>query len=142
MPRLSTGMRNSFLANVAEELGGGVLRFYSGAAPATTDAAPTGVVVATLEFHEDGFAAPNAGQMSKSSEPWEDPSADASGTIGYARFTHDDDAGGASTTARRIDFSVTATGGGGDIEVQNTVVEEGQPIVVTNFVLIQPAGSL
>lgn len=137
--RLSTGMRNSILDAVATALEGGVLEFRSGGQPANADAAATGTLIAAAEFHVDGFAAPNAGTMAKSSEAWEDPEADASGTIGWARFKRDADAGGSSTTEERIDFSVTATGGGGDIEVQNTVVEAGQPIIVTSFSLTMPA---
>ena len=142
MPRLSTGMRNSFLVAVAAALEGGVLEFRGGAAPATTDAAATGTVIGTLEFPVTGFDNPNAGSMAKSADVWEDPAADAAGTIGHARFRLDADLNGASTTDERIDFSVTATGGGGDIEVQNTVVALGQPIIMTSFSLTMPAGTI
>lgn len=142
MPRLSTGMRNGILGFIAGQLEGGVLEFRSGAAPASTDAAATGTVIGAAEFPADGFGDPNAGSMAKSADAWEDPEADNAGTIGYARFRADADANGASTTEERIDFSVTATGGGGNIEVENTVVEQGQRIIITGFNLTMPAGTI
>lgn len=139
--RLSDGTRNGVLAYIATQLEGGVLEFRSGAQPATANAAATGTVIGTLEFAADGFADPSSGTMAKSADAWEDPAADAAGTIGWARFRRDADSNGLAPAERRIDFSVTATGGGGDIEVQNTVVALGQKITITSFSLTMPANA-
>jgi hypothetical protein len=130
MPNLSTGLRNAILALIAstyEGAGDGTLQFRTGARPASADSAAAGSLIAAAVIADNGFSDPSAGSMSKSSDVWEDPEADAA------------DANGASTTALRMDFTVTAIGGGGEIEVQNTVVEEGQPIIITGFNLVMPA---
>jgi hypothetical protein len=142
MPNLSTGLRNAILALIAstyEGAGDGTLQFRTGARPASADSAAAGSLIAAAVIADNGFSDPSAGSMSKSSDVWEDPEADAAGTIGHARLIVAADANGASTTALRMDFTVTAIGGGGEIEVQNTVVEEGQPIIITGFNLVMPA---
>jgi hypothetical protein len=142
MPNLSTGLRNgilSYIASVYEGAADGTLQFRSGARPANADTAAAGVLIAAAVLPDNGFNDPAAGTMAKSADTWEDPLADAAGTIGHARLIIAADANGASTTAVRMDFTVTATGGGGEIEVQNTVVEAGQPVIITGFNLTMPA---
>lgn len=141
MLRLSDGMRNGMLEYIASQLEGGVLEFRSGAQPANANAAATGTVIATLEFPAAGFDAAASGTMAKSADAFEDPAADAAGTVGWARFRKDADANGLAPAESRIDFSVTATGGGGDITIQNTVVEVGQKVTVTSFSLTMPANA-
>jgi polyisoprenoid-binding protein YceI len=58
---------------------------------------------------------------------WEDTSADATGTAGHFRVK---DNGG---TTCHIQGTVTLTGGGGDMTLDNTTIVVGQSITVTSF---------
>jgi hypothetical protein len=57
---------------------------------------------------------------------WQDPTADATGTAGYFRITG---SGGL------IQGNVTATGGGGDMTIDNMSIAAGQQVTVTSFTL-------
>ena len=68
----------------------------------------------------------SGGTKSKSGT-WQDASADAAGTAGYYRIY---DSG--ETTCHE-QGTVTATGGGGDMTVDNTVFAFGETVTVTSF---------
>ena len=102
--------------------------------PASANDAPTGTLVASMTLPADAFGAAASRAVAKAGT-WEDTSADATGTIGWARLRESGDGGGSSTTDRRVDFSVTESGGGGDIIVDNTDVNIGQPITVQTLSL-------
>lgn len=106
----------------------GNLTFRTGAQPANADAAKTGTVVATVDLPADAFQAAGAVSPRRvdKSGTWDDNAADAPGTVGWACLED-------ATGTYRIDFSVTATGGGGDITVNNTVLALGQPFTITAF---------
>ena len=74
------------------------------------------------------MAAASSGSKSKSGT-WEDLSADATGTAGHFRLY--DSAG----TTCHLQGTVTATGGGGDMEVSSTSFTAGQSFTVTTFTL-------
>ena len=59
----------------------------------------------------------------------------AAGTATWFRYLCDaaDTGTGNTSTFRRIDGSVTATGGGGDCTIDNTSVSVGQTVTVTSF---------
>jgi hypothetical protein len=104
------------------------LRFYSGAMPANCAAARTGTLIAEVTPPADWMA--NAVSGSKAlSGTWQDLSADNAGTIGHYALM--DNAG----TTCHVQGTVTATGGGGDVTVDNTVVAAAQQITVTAFTL-------
>ena len=96
--------------------------------PATTAAARTGTILATMNLPSDWMLAASAASKSKSGT-WEDLSADAAGTAGY--FELMDTAG--STCHMQGD--VTATGGGGFMQVDNVVFAASQQVTVTAFTL-------
>lgn len=110
---------------------GAVLELRSGAPPGVT-AAATGTVVATIVLPATPWAAAAARTKAKNGT-WQDPTADNAGTMGHFRLRQTGDANGASATAVRIEGTITATGGGGDMTVDNTVVAAGQQITVTAF---------
>jgi hypothetical protein len=58
---------------------------------------------------------------------WEDTSADAAGTAGHFRIK---DSGG---TTCHIQGTVTITGGGGDMTLDNTSIAAAQAITITAF---------
>jgi hypothetical protein len=63
---------------------------------------------------------------------WQDASADAAGTVGHFRIY---DSGG---TVCHLQGTVTATGGGGDMTVDNVVFAVAQVFNVTSFTLTAP----
>jgi hypothetical protein len=107
-----------------------VLKFRSGAVPAACVTADSGTVLATLTLPADWMAAAASGAKAKAGT-WEDASADAGGTIAHFRIY---DSGGTC----RMQGSVTATGGGGDLTVNNVAVEATQAITIVAFGWTEP----
>lgn len=103
-----------------------ILRIRTGAQPANCAAARSGTVLATVNLPSDWMAAASGGVKSKSGT-WEDTSADATGTAGHYEIMD------SSGTTCHEQGSVTATGGGGDMTVDNTSFAAGQPFTVTAF---------
>jgi hypothetical protein len=134
----STGLVHDFLDRLDTLFpAGSVLELRTGAAPGR-NAAATGTVVATITLPATPWAAAAARAKAKSGT-WQDASADATGTLGHFRLRASGDANGASTTAYRIEGSITATGGGGDMTVDNTSATSGQTITITSFTVSGPA---
>jgi len=98
----------------------------SGSKPANCAAADSGTVLATMTLPSDWMAA-GASRSKAKTGTWEDPSADAAGTLGHFRIKQ-----GATCHAQG---SITATGGGGDMTVDNTSVASGQIVRITGFTL-------
>lgn len=127
--QLSTPVRNARLDAIETQIGASaILRIRSGAAPANCAAADTGVVLATLNLPADYLAAASGGSKAKSGT-WEDTSADAAGTAGHFRIYD------SSGTTCHIQGTITATGGGGDMTLDNTVIAVGQTVTITSFTL-------
>ena len=123
----SVAVRNAQLDAWETAIGtSAVLKFRTGAPPASCATADSGTVLATLNLPSDWMAAASAGAKSKSGT-WEDTSADAAGTIGHFRIY---DSGGSTCHEQG---TVTATGGGGDMTVDNTNVASGQDVLVTSY---------
>jgi hypothetical protein len=72
------------------------------------------------------MAAASGGVKAKSGT-WEDTSADATGTAGHYEIMD------STGTTCHEQGTVTATGGGGDMTVDNTSFASGQPFTVTAF---------
>jgi len=86
-------------------------------------------VLAEMTLPSDWMTA--AASASKSlSGTWQDTSANATGTAGHFRIY---DSTGATA---HIEGSITATGGGGDMELDNTSIATGQQVTVTTFTLM------
>jgi len=112
----------------------GVLEIRSGAAPGP-NAADGGTLLASITLPADAFGAASAGAMAKAGT-WQDASADATGTAAHFRIKQSGDAGGATgSTDERIEGTVTATSGGGDIELDNTSIAAGQQVTISSFSL-------
>lgn len=109
-----------------------VLKIRSGTAPAGGCAdADAGSVLATMSLPSDWMAgASGTGTVTKAkSGTWEDSSADGSGTAEHFRIYASDG------TTCHIQGSVTVSGGGGDMTVNNTSINATQPVTVTSFTL-------
>lgn len=127
--QFSTSARNAALDAIETAIGtSAILKIRSGSAPATVATADSGTVLATLNLPSDWLAAASSGSKSKSGT-WEDTSADATGTAAHFRIYASD-----GTTAH-IQGTVTATGGGGDMQLDNVSIASGQAVTITSFTL-------
>jgi hypothetical protein len=125
----STAIANARLDAVESTIGASaILKLRSGAPPATVAGASTGTVLATLNLPSDWMAAAASRSKAKSGT-WEDTSADAAGTVGHFEITASD----GTTVGMR--GTVTPTGGGGDMTLDNVVLAAGQQVSVTAFTL-------
>jgi len=127
--QLSTAVRNARLDVIETTVGtSAILKIRTGAQPASCTTADSGTVLATLNLPSDWMTAAASGAKSKSGT-WEDTSADASGTAAHFRLYASDG------TTCHLQGTVTATGGGGDMTVDNVVFAAAQAFTVTTFTL-------
>lgn len=127
--QLSVSVRNARLDTIESTIGTApILRIRTGAAPANCAAADSGTVLATLTLPSDWMAAAASGSKAKSGT-WQDTSADATGTAAHFRIYDSGD------TACHLQGTVTATGGGGDLTVDNTSFAAGQSFTINTFSL-------
>jgi hypothetical protein len=110
-----------------------VLKIRTGAQPANCSATDAGTVLATASLPSDWMAAASGGSKAKSGT-WEDTAADNTGTAGHFRIYASDG------TTCHAQGSVTATGGGGDMTVDNTSFASGQSFTVTTFTITDGNG--
>lgn len=103
-----------------------VLRIRTGAQPANCAAARSGTVLATLTLPSDWMAAASSGSKAMSGT-WSDSSADATGTAAHYEIMD------STVTTCHEQGTVTATGGGGDLTVDNTSFASGQAFSITTF---------
>lgn len=129
--QFSVAVRNARLDAIETAIGtAAVLKIRSGAPPANVATADTGTVLATLSLPSDWMAAASGGTKAKAGT-WEDASADAAGTAAHWRLYASD-----GTTAH-AQGTVTATGGGGDLTVDNVSFAAGQTFTVTSFTITE-----
>lgn len=125
----STAVRNARLDVVESTIGASaVLKIRTGSVPATCATADSGTVLATCTLPSDWMAAASGGTKSLSGT-WQDTSADATGTAAHFRIYD------STGTTCGIQGTVTATGGGGDMTVDNVSFAAAQAFTVTSFVL-------
>ena len=129
--QLSAAVRNARLDTIESTIGtSAVLKIRSGAAPADVATADSGTVLASLTLPSDWMAAASGGTKAKSGT-WQDASADATGTAAHFRIYASD-----GTTAH-LQGTVTATGGGGDLTLDNVSIASGQSVTITSFTLTE-----
>ena len=131
--RLASAARNVAVDAVVDLIdagpAAGTLKIYSGPQPATADSAASGTLLATFTFSDPAFGAAASGVATAgaiASTTWA-----TNGTAGWARVAD-------STGATVFDGSVTATGGGGNIELSSTVAVAGASIDVTALTVTAP----
>ena len=118
-------------------LNSGMLTIYSGTMPTSPETALSGnTALVTFTFAASAFAAPtysspNMQSVGSFTETTESPL--ASGTATFARAYKSD-----GTTAV-ADYTVTATGGGGDITLGNTGIQTGVPVTLNSITHKMPA---
>jgi len=127
--QFSVAVRNARLDAIEAAIGtAAVLQIRTGSAPAACASADVGTVLATLNLPADYMAAAAAGSKAMAGV-WQDAAADAAGTAAHFRIY---DTGG---TVCHLQGTVSATGGGGDMQVDNTSFAVGQQFSVTAFTL-------
>ncbi len=125
--QFSVAARNAALDAIETTAGTSpVLTIRTGSAPANCAAARTGTVLATLNLPSDWLAAASGGTKGIAGT-WQDASADAAGTAAHFSI----DQGGTC----HIQGTVTATGGGGDMTLDNVVIALLQQVTITSFTL-------
>ncbi len=127
--QLSTTVRNARLDAIETAIStSAVLKIRTGAAPADCGTADSGTVLVTMSLPSDWMAAAASGAKAKAGT-WQDTSADAAGTAAHFRIYASDG------TTCHIQGTVTATGGGGDMTLDNTNIASGQQVTITTFTL-------
>lgn len=125
-------VRNAMLDTMESTIGtGAIMKIRTGSAPATCATADSGTVLATLNLPADWMAAASSGSKAKSGT-WQDASADNTGTAAHFRIY---DSGGSTC---KWQGTVTATGGGGDLTLDNTSIATGQVVTITSFTITAP----
>jgi hypothetical protein len=125
----STAHRNSMLDLWDTSLGSSwKLKIRTGAQPANVAAASTGTVLATFT---PTLASASGGTKTMVTGVPISVSAANSGTAAHYELTKSDD-----TVVER--GTVTVTGGGGDVTVDNTSITSGQTVQVTGFTKTAP----
>lgn len=125
--QFSVAARNASLDAIETAIGTApTLEIRTGAPPATAATADSGTVLATMTLPSDWLAAASAGAKTLLGT-WQDTSADAAGTAGHFRIKQ-----GATT---HIQGTVTATGGGGDLTLDNVSIAAAQQVTITAFTI-------
>ena len=83
-------------------------------------------ILAEITLANPAFGASSSGVITLAGVPLEDTSADASGTAAKFRFRN-------AADTEIFQGTVTATGGGGDIEIDNTTIVAAQTVRLTSF---------
>lgn len=113
--------------------GAGNLKLYTGSQPADADTAPSTTLLATIALAATAYGAANSsGTAALASTPRSGTGA-AAGSAGY--FVVESGGG-----LRVFTGTVTATGGGGDLTLDNVVIAVGQTININSLNYTHPAG--
>jgi len=133
--RLATASRNAAADAVVDRLdlgaGAGTLKIYTGAVPATGNDEGTGTLLATVTFADPAFGAAASGVASAT-----DPAAVTGVGAGTAVSYVIEDSTGANVWVG----DVTATGGGGSLELATTTISVGVTVDISSFTYTQPGG--
>lgn len=122
----SVSVRNARLDAIETTVGTAPkLQIFTGAPPANCAAADSGSLLAELTLPSDWLAGASGGSKAKAGT-WSGTGS-AGGTAGHWRIK--DSAG----TTCHLQGTCTATGGGGDMTLDNAVIANGQAITVNSF---------
>lgn len=126
----SVALRNNQLDQIESTTGTSArLRLYSGSPPVNCAAAASGVMLVDMALPSDWMSAAASGQKVKLGT-WTGAGTAAAGAgtnAGYFRIT---DSTGATA---HMQGTVTITGGGGDMTLDNTNIAQNQVVTVNTF---------
>ena len=109
--------------------GPGTIKFYTGTQPTLpSDAVVAQVLLGTVTFQDPSGPNPTSGAFTAATPLVQDSAADATGVATWARIAD-------STGATVCDVNVTATGGGGTIQLNTTSIVIGGPIIISSFAI-------
>ncbi len=127
--QLSTPCRNAGLDSYETTIGvSAILKIRTGAPPANCATADSGTVLASMTLPVDWMNNASGGTKTILGL-WQTLTAAAAGTAGHFRIY---DSTGVTCG---MQGTVTATGGGGDMTLDNAVIAVGQQVSVTTFTL-------
>lgn len=125
--QLSVTVRNARLDAIETAIGASpTLEIRTGAQPANCAAADSGTLLASMTLPSNWMNDASGGTKTLTGT-WEDLNADAGGTAGHFRIKQ-----GATC---HWQGSVTATGGGGQLELSSTSISATQAVTITAFTL-------
>jgi hypothetical protein len=123
----SAVLRNALLDTWESAIGASaIIRVYTLAPPADVAAAETGVLLAEFILAADWAAAAAGGVKALSGVPLETVGV-AAGTAGHYTIY------ASNGTTRHEQGTITVTGGGGDMTIDNAVIAIGQTVKITSF---------
>lgn len=127
--QLSVTARNARLDAIEAAIGvSAKLMFFTGAMPANCAAANSGTKVLEDDLASDWMAAAASGSKAMNNLPIQSAGL-AGGTAGYYRIFASDG------TTCHMQGTITITGGGGDMTVDNPVIALNQVVNITGFTL-------
>lgn len=135
--KISNATAQAMLTQLATSLNSGILRIYDGAQPTDVDTAiGAQTLLAELTINATAFVISDAapGALATANAITGDTSANATGTAAWFRAFQTD-----GTTAV-IDGDVSATAGGGDLELDNTSIDASDTVNVTGWTITMPEG--
>jgi hypothetical protein len=127
--KFSVAVRNAELDAIETAIGASaVLKIRTGAPPTNIADADSGTVLATMTLPSDWMAAASNGSKAKNGT-WEDTAGDADGAAEHFRIY------ASNGTTQHMQGTISGTGGGGDMELNNVNIATGQPVTITGFTL-------
>lgn len=132
---MATLRNTAFRESAAQAIGtlfpqNSTIVIYTGTEPGV-NSAPTGTVLVTFTLGPTPWASGGAdGQITLAGVPLS-ATASAAGTAGYFRIRN-------VGVTDWMQGTVTATGGGGDMTIDNVVIANGQTVNLTGFTLAVP----
>ncbi len=128
--QMSTAVRDAMANQIESTVGSSPkLQIRTGSPPANCAAADTGTLLVEMTLPADWLSAASGGTVSKLGT-WQ-ANAVAGGTAGHFRIKN------SAGTVTHLQGTVTATGGGGDLTLDNTNIANGQTVTITAFDITQ-----
>lgn len=128
---INEALANRQADSVGGDLNSGFIDVYEGTRPADPDDSPAGTLLISFPLDADAYGAAAGGIAAKNGTITAD--AVASGTAQYAQQRN-------AANTRWMYGSVTTTGGGGDIQMDDVEIVDGQSYTVTASTITQPNG--
>ena len=129
--QFSTTYRNAMLDQFETVVGTGpVLKIYTGTAPANCGTAASGTVLVSMTLPSDWMADASGGSKSKSGT-WS-ITATGTGTAGYFRIYD------STSTTCHAQGNCGISGGGYDLELDNTSIAVNQTVSISTFTRTAP----
>ena len=132
MTKITNALARTLLAAKTDQFNGGTIKLYTGAAPANTETAATGTLLATLTFANPAFtlnaASNGADAVATANAITRDDAADATGTAGYYRIV--------TSGGTTIDQGTCGeSGSGADLILVDTDITAGEPVEISSFTI-------